>query len=58
MFEVYLGEELVFEGTREEVEKFCESNEFDTVLDRSMIEYERMIASGYQFDSFCDQDYC
>lgn len=58
MFEVYNDEELVFEGTREEMEEFCKSNDnWDTVLDMSMVEYERMIAQGYTWDSFHEYYY-
>ena len=54
MFEVYLGFDLVFEGNREEMEEFCKTHEHDLVLDKGMVEYEKMISQGYTWDSYFD----
>ena len=42
MKQVYLNNKVVFEGTDEEVEKYCEKNEWDYIQDPGYAKFERM----------------
>ena len=54
MFEVYFEGNMVFEGTFEEVNNYCDTHEWDTVLNTGTVEAENMMANGYTWDSYHD----
>lgn len=42
MIEVYLNNKVVFTGTSEEAEEYCNNNEWDYTQDTSYAEFERL----------------
>ena len=42
MMQVYLDNKVVFEGTTEEVNEYCETHDWDYTQDPSYAAYERM----------------
>ena len=42
MLEVYLNDKKVFEGTEDEVDEYCENNEYDYVQDPSYANFEKL----------------